>query len=415
MGILINFEEELKKVGLTPESYEAACEDIDLKSDGVKDLDWSEIKDKYNIPLSSDSVRKASGTIFGGPFRTAYLKNKIYSNPVKYSQENELDKKLSEMRKERIKLQTANVERNRVDRNESRHQMYFEYVGSLCESLPLPEFNPLLEYVSDDYEHEYLLSIADVHYGAKFVSENNEYSPEIAKERFECLTNKCITFIEDKHISKLHIVSLGDMIQGVLRLNDLRINDSTIVKATVDISRLFAMFLNTLSAYSTIEYYHTPMANHTQLRVLGSKANEMMDEDLEYLIGNYIKDLCRDNTRINIYLAEEGKQYIEIPILGFEIIAIHGHQIKNIESSLKDLSMLRRSFADYVILGHYHSGKELTSCEGCCNDAEILVAPSFVGSDPYSDSLMKGSKPSVKIYGFHELYGHDETHKIILN
>ena len=36
MGILINFEEELKKVGLTPESYEAACEDIDLKSDGVK-------------------------------------------------------------------------------------------------------------------------------------------------------------------------------------------------------------------------------------------------------------------------------------------------------------------------------------------------------------------------------------------
>jgi flavin-binding protein dodecin len=60
VGILINFEEELKKVGLTPESYEAACEDIDLKSDGVKDLDWSEIKDKYNIPLSSDSVRKAS-------------------------------------------------------------------------------------------------------------------------------------------------------------------------------------------------------------------------------------------------------------------------------------------------------------------------------------------------------------------
>lgn len=175
------------------------------------------------------------------------------------------------------------------------------------------------------------------------------------------------------------------------------------------------MFLNSLSAYTNIDYYHTPMANHTQLRVLGSKANEMMDEDLEYLIGNYIKDLCRDNTRINIHLADEGKQYIEIPILGFEIIALHGHQIKNIESALKDLSMLRRSFADYIVLGHYHSGKELTSCEGSCNDAEILIAPSFVGSDPYSDSLMKGSKPSVKIYGFHELYGHDETYKIILN
>lgn len=412
---LYNFEEELRKVGLTPESYEAACEDIDMKSDGRKDLDWSEIKDKYTVPLSSDSIRKANGTVFGGSFRTAYLKNKIYSNPTKYSQENELDKKLTNIRKERIKLQTANVERNRVDRNETRHQLYYEYVGRLCESLPLPEFNPLLEHISEEYEKEYLLTLADIHYGAKFKSENNEFSPEIVKERFEYLTNKCIEFIQNKHISKLHIVSLGDVIQGVLRLNDLRINDSTIVKATVEISRLLAMFLNSLSAHTQIEYYHTPMANHTQLRVLGSKANEMMDEDLEYLIGNYIKDLCRNNARINVHLAEEGKQYIDIPIWGFEIIALHGHQIKNIESSLKDLSMLRRSFADYVILGHYHAGKELTSCEGCCNDAEVLIAPSFVGSDPYSDSLMKGSKSAVKIYGFDEVYGHDETHKIILN
>lgn len=415
MEKLYNFEEELRKVGLTPESYEAACEDIDLKADGSKDLDWSEIKDKYNVQLSSDSMRKANGTVFGGSFRTAYLKNKIYSNPTKYSQENELDKKLTDIRKERIKLQTANVERGRVDRNESRHQMYYEYVGCLCESLPLPEFNPLLECVSEKYEKEYLLTLADIHYGAKFKSENNEFSPEIVKDRFEYLTNKCVRFIQNKHISRLHIVSLGDVIQGVLRLNDLRINDSTVVKATVDISRLIAMFLNELSVYAQIDYYHVPMANHTQLRFLGSKANEMMNEDFEYVIGNYIKDLCRENIRVNVHLAEEGKQYVEIPILGFEIIALHGHQIKNIESSLKDLSILRRSFTDYVILGHYHAGKELTSREGCRSDAEVLIAPSFVGSDPYSDSLMKGSKAAVKIYGFSEMYGHDETYKIILN
>ena len=36
------------------------------------------------------------------------------------------------MRKERMKLQTANIERNRVDRNESRQEMYYEYVGNVC-------------------------------------------------------------------------------------------------------------------------------------------------------------------------------------------------------------------------------------------------------------------------------------------
>ena len=38
-----------------------------------------------------------------------------------------------------------------------------------------------------------------------------------------------------------------------------------------------------------ISYYHTPSANHTQIRVLNAKASELADEDLEYLMGNYIK------------------------------------------------------------------------------------------------------------------------------
>ena len=414
MNALYNFEEELSKYGLTTEKYEAACKDIDMKQEGSVDLDWSEIKEKYGIDLASDSIRKANGTIFGGSFRTAYLKNQIYTNPEEFSREKELDKKIADMRKERMKLQTANIERNRVDRNESRQEMYYEYVGNVCTALPLPEFRALYYHSTED-ELEYIMTLADVHYGAKFVSENNEYSPEIAKDRFENLSGQVIDFIQKHNISKLHIVSLGDLVQGILRISDLKINDSTVVKATVEISRLIALLLRELSIYTKIEYYHIPSANHTQIRPLGTKASEIADEDLEFLIGNYIKDLCSGNERISVHLVEEGKQYIEIPIIGNEIIAMHGHQLKNVENSIRDLSMLRRSFIDYLILGHFHSGKEIPSFEGCCNDTEILVSPSFVGSDPYSDSLMKGSKASVKIYGFSSVYGHTETYKFILN
>ena len=198
-------------------------------------------------------------------------------------------------------------------------------------------------------------------------------------------------------------------------MSDLKINDSSVVKAVVEISRLIALFLNEISAYTTVEYYHSPTANHSQIRPLGTKASEIADEDLEYVIGNYIKDLCANNNRITIHLAEEGKQYIDIPIFDYNIIAMHGHQIKNIETSVKDMSMLKRRFIDYLILGHFHNGKEIPSSESCCYDTEVLVSPSFIGSDPYSDSIMKGAKASVKIYGFDDLYGHTETHKIILN
>ena len=414
MITIYNFTEELQKYGLTADTYEKVCKDISDKLEGNNDLDWSEIQSKYNITCNPDTIRKASSTIFGGQFRTEYLKNQIYTNSEEYSKEKELDKKIADMRKERMKLQTANIERNRVDRNESRQEMYYEYVGNVCTALPLPEFQPLY-YDSAENELGYIMSLADIHYGAKFKSENNEYSTEIAKERFENLSGYVIDFIQKHKITKFHVVSLGDMVQGILRVSDLKINDSTVVKSTVEISRLIALFLRELSVYTNIEYYHTPSANHTQIRPLGTKASEIADEDLEYLIGNYIKDLCDGNERISVYLADEGKQYIEIPIVGNEVIAMHGHQLKNIENSIRDLSMLRRSFIDYLLLGHFHSGKEIPSFEGCCNDTEILVSPSFVGSDPYSDSIMKGCKAAVKIYGFDSTYGHKETYKFILN
>lgn len=319
---------------------------------------------------------------------------------------------LDMIRKEKVKLQTANVERSRVDRGESRQEMYYEFIGSIKDTIPLPNFKPINIYKGDK---EYLCCIADIHFGANFKSENNEYSIKICQDRFNLLLCNLIEFIKEKNLSKINILELGDSIQGILRISDLKINETTVSKATVQVSKLIAKFLNDLSEYCYVEYYHVPFANHTQSRNLGTKAGELADEDAEYVISHYIEDLCSNNDRIKVSLAEEGKQYITVPIQGNEIVAMHGHTIKNIESSIKDLSMMRRSFIDYMILGHFHGNKEMNGNEGCCNDTEIIVCPSFVGSDPYSDSLMKGSKSSVKVYGFDDLYGHTETYKFILN
>ena len=219
MDVIFNiekFKEELSKYGLNTESYEAILKDIDSKIDGENDYDWSELKDKYNVQCNSDTIRKSSSTIFGGKMRSEYEKYKNgLSNEI--SSQDELDVKIQALRKERIKLQTANVERNRLDRSESRQEMYYEYVGSVVQALTPPEFKPIAD---------------DVH------SEINYF----------------VGLAHDKHITKLTIVALGDLIQGVLRLSDLKINDSSIVKATVEICRLVANMLNELSAYANISY-----------------------------------------------------------------------------------------------------------------------------------------------------------------
>lgn len=325
----------------------------------------------------------------------------------------DLENTRKELHKERIKLQTLNIERNRLDREEARQELFYEHVGAVCEALPVPEFVPLANHTDN---MNYVLTIADVHYGADFKTINNEYSREIAKQRFEYLAARVQKFVEDKHIKKLWVVSLGDMLQGILRVSDLRLNDTSLVKCLVEISRLISSFLNEISKYVSVEYYHTGRANHTQLRCLGTKASALPEEDLEYVLGNYIYDALSNNNRVNVHLQDEPMGFIDIELSNNNTLcAMHGHQIRNFENAIKDIEALTGRYYSALLLGHYHSGKEMPVQEGDFGDKEVLISSSFIGSDPYSESIFKGTKAACKIYGFNGGEGHVESYKIILN
>lgn len=390
--------------------YEAILKICSDKINGDIDLDWKEIIDKFGLKIHYDTLRKASQTIFGGAFVKEYFEDKGF-----VTNESSLDLKLQALRKERMKLQTTNIERSRLDRKEARQELYYEQVKNAIQMLPVPAFKNEIDTIGNR-PLTYVVVISDTHYGATFESHNNSYSPEEFGKRLEYLSDRLIEFITSRGLQKIIVTSLGDSIQGIIHMSDLALNDTSVVKAVVNYSRLIAMFLNKLSAYTNIAYYHVPTANHTQIRPLGTKASELADEDLEYVIGNYIKDILENNPRVNVHLANDNTQYIKIAdVTGFDLYALHGHQIKNISTALQDIRTLTNQNVDFLLMGHLHGGKETIVAEGCTYDCEVIVAPSFIGSDPYSDSLFKGSKGAVKIYGFDDIYGHTETYKIILN
>lgn len=324
-----------------------------------------------------------------------------------------LEKLKKEIKAERIKLQTCNVERNRLDRQEARWELFYEQIGNYIHNLTPPK----LENIKiKDTNKKYIQTLADIHMGAKYVVTNNEYNPDITKQRFEILKGETIKFIKQHGLEELTVLGLADAIQGILRYNDLRINDSTVVKAVIDVAELIGSYLNDLSAYCNIIYYDVNYGNHSQQRYLGSQANTMMNEDLGYVIGHYIEAVLRNNNRIKVILPDENDLFLEITnIFDFNIIACHGHQIKNLNTALQDISQQRRKFFDYLIMGHLHNDKVITSGDAYCHDTEVLIAPSICGTDEYAESLFKGSKSASAIYGFDEIFGHTETYKIILN
>ena len=375
-------------------------------------LTWNDIGSYLNSVLghdySSSKYRKAY----------QYTQTMIEANKDKFydidAQIEELEATKEELRKERMKLQTVNIERNRIDRQDARYELFYEQIGQYIQKAIPPQLECV--HTNKGNDKKYLLTIADVHDGAEFVSSNNEYSPKIVEDRFEILLEETIKFVKDRGLTELTVLGLGDWVQGVLRANDLRVNDTAVVKSCVHIAQLLIDFLNKLSAYVEIDYYSVTYSNHSQIRYLGTQANAMMDEDLGYIIDNYVKTGLVNNDRVKVRLPKENDMFIELDnIYGYNIIACHGHQIKNFNSAIADLSMQRHKFYSYLIAGHLHGGKELVVNEGYGNNVEVIISQSFIGSDPYSDSLFTGSKAACGIYGFDKEHGHTETYKIILN
>lgn len=366
----------------------------------------------------TDIINELTGNDFGeSTYRKKYqaFKKMLEANQSKFvdsdAQLKEIENQKRELQKERNKLYATKTEYSRQVRQQSRFELFYENVANEVSLYDVPNFR----YIDTlNQKNEYILSIADIHAGANFVTETNDYSFEEITKRFEKLYTDVVNFVLDKNISNLKVLCMGDDIQGILRLSDLQLNESSVVKATVFVAKTIARFLNDLSEYCFIDYYHCPTSNHSQTRPLGTKASEIASEDVEYVICNYIKDVLANNSRIIPHM-NFGYEYIEIPIFDFKTIAMHGHTINNINNALKDLTYHKKTFYTTVFLAHYHAAKMGTVGEMSDTDCEVIVCPSFVGSCPYSEKLMKGAKSSCCIYGYDKKYGHIETYKFILN
>ncbi|MDB2161272.1 hypothetical protein PMX22_15885 [Clostridium butyricum] len=386
--------------------YSARCyrlkENLNLNNLQVYDI----IKENTGTQLSESSVR-CPATNFNQGY---YCREKEFATNGNEIELKKLDEKIKELDIARKKMQATKVEYNRNNTKDARYELFYENVRDAIETLPLPKFDKI--QIHNDNNGEYLLALSDIHYNADFESDNNCYSRDEVKLRFEILLEKTKQIVKKNKISHITVIGLGDSIQGMLRISDVKLNDVPVVHAVVEVSRLIATFLNELSKCVYITYRHTMNSNHSQCRYLGTKANEMPSEDMEYIIGNYISDLVSENKRIEVKLSLY--DYDSFSLCGQNIITLHGHQIKNIKEVIKDFSVRHKRFYDLCFMGHFHGGQSLSVGE-LNGNTEIVVCPSFVGSDPYADKLMVGSKAMCKLFKIEENVGITETYTMVLN
>lgn len=392
-----------------------SAEAYELRMCGLKDVlnkKWDEIAQIINDELGQDysesRYRKQYARTVGAMGSSPALGAGFVIDTNTLDQMTQVK---TELAMERQKLQAEKLELTRQLRQQARFENYYEKVAEAVRTLPLPEFRPLAAPHNDK---EYVLTIADIHYGSTFESENNCYSRQIAKERLEDLCGQVIDFVQRNDLSHLYVLSLGDLIQGMIHVSDIKLNDIPVVDCVVEISRLLAQFLNEVSAYCHIDFYAVSAANHSQTRPLGSKANEMATEDLERIIISYISDMLTMNDRVSVH-TDLSRDYLHLCIFDYDCIALHGHQVRNTNTALKDYSALHQRFYSYLFMGHLHAAQEIVSGEMDGHNCETLISGSVIGSCPYADKIMKGAKATAKIYEFDAEFGHVGSSTFILN
>lgn len=252
MDIITDFEKELSKYGLTTETYEQCLEDISNKVLGKVDQDWSDIIDKYHLPMAKDTLRKASSqSIFGNVFVSEYFKDKSLSNTMSdidkakmaYKSESSINKdgtltsdKLISLKEDELKNPSSLLKAHGFDVKEwelvsARNNIWNVYskqdgIQELYSSkiVVKPRTSISLEEIEDfysnllntysspnveKYENKdgllFELPLVDLHLGKFSTSDivKNEYNTQIARDCFNKVIDTCISRLRETNIEKI--------------------------------------------------------------------------------------------------------------------------------------------------------------------------------------------------------------------
>jgi hypothetical protein len=283
--------------------------------------------------------------------------------------------------KEKAKLSDERTQVNalirRIAREETLKEIAQEVADKLNWNYPF-NFTPIKQTGNNNSEKEAILQISDWHYGTEIHSPYNEYDPEICKNRVEKLAKEVAERCALYDIKKLHIVNLGDMIEGRIHLR-LRLNSRIdVVTQTIEVAELLANFIASLSTFLEIEYYDT-LDNHSRIE---PKLHDSLDlESLVRVITWFLKERLKDIPTIHFNDNTKGDDVISFECLGHHICAVHGDKDKP-ENVVSNMSLMTQQYYDLALTAHRHhfQANEM-------NRTIMLSNSSLMGTDDFAQSL----------------------------
>lgn len=328
----------------------------------------------------------------------------------------EIELQRLELKKERVKNQTVNLELNRNVRRIARNEMTQATILEAIEKLEPYSFPTLIKNTSNN--KECILPISDAHFGKECVIRGlkgeiiNEYNETIFKERMDKLLSETVNVLDKENIDKIVVLLTGDLIDGILRMSQLQKLQFGIIDSTMRFAEYMTSWINELSKYALVDLRYC-LGNHSEIRPLGSKNGDFAEENMEKIIFWFINSRLEKNQNVNIF--ETNGDFIYFESMGLNIMATHGQE-RNLEQAIKDYQLMYGESIDLFIAGHLHTKESKTigiSHKGL-SDTEFVRVKSICSIDDFSTKLRRSAGAGTSLFIIEEGKGKTITYDINL-
>lgn len=346
-------------------------------------LDWCTlaeiINDKLGEKNTGEGIRK---------FYERQIKRRGIEKYMENLMDNQYSDEMLELAKMKVKISDERVQMNayvrQIAREETLKDIAIEVANKISSKKMLPKYEKKVCFTSQ--RKEGILELSDIHYGAVISNYWNEYNPDVTKKYFSILRDRIIEKCDMNGVKILHVVNLGDLINGLIHLRIRLESRIDIVTQTIEISEILAEFLNDLSQYYEIHFYSC-LDNHSRLDP--NKKDSLDLESMARIIPWYLKERLGDTI-----LFHENKYDPEITTFtcnGFNILGVHGDKDK-LNTIVEKMSVMTHEHYDLILTAHLHH----FSCDEQ-NETLVISNGSMLGTDTFAKNLRLTSKPSQNL------------------
>jgi|LGOV01.1.fsa_nt_gb hypothetical protein len=307
-----------------------------------------------------------------------------------------------------IRLASKNLGLERAINNEqirdiSLHQTFTKQVLDAIENryteFDIGDSSPSWNIDKINEKQHHIFTTADFHY-----SGDVDYLDVI-----KVATEKITGVIRENNIPHIYLFELGDIIEGAsLRTSQLMGVKSGMVNQVLDVADAYIKMISKLSEYADVSFFSVDSSNHTQLRNLGTKQNQLVEEDLMLVFNNIIRKAL---PMLDMTTGDD----IYTEIGGYKFFLTHGHLIKNKEKFMEKISADRNILIDYTFAGHFHHTIEMDLHSACGYDKKVFYVPALQTKfSGYEKDFNMSSLAGVGYYVFEEGKGHTQSRKLVV-